>query len=115
MASMSRRARSASLTRYGMVAPEHLQCLTGGTHTTFLYVFEALPDALKCIGLRGNVEQVLIGFGILHDRFRLSIDCKNQRFLRFLEVLHELPRIAPECRHRLNVFFDIEHNDLALQ
>src|SRR6266480_2841574 len=115
MASMSRRARSANLTRYGMVAAEHLQSFTRGTHTTLLYVFEALPDSLKSIGLRGDVEQALIGFGILHDRFRLSIDCKNQRLLRLFEMLHELPGIAPECRHRLNVFFDVKHNDLALQ
>src|SRR5437660_4287559 len=113
MASISRRARSANLTRYGMVAAEHLQCFTGRTHTTLLYVFEALPDSLKPIGLCGNVEQALIGFGILHDRFRLSIDRKNQRFLRFLKVLHELPWIAAERRHRLNVFFDVEHSDLA--
>src|SRR2546421_12421952 len=107
MASISRRARSANLTRYGMVAAEHLQCFTRRTHTTLLYVFEALPDSLKRIGLCGNVEQALIGFGILHDRFRLSIDCKNQRFLRFLEGLHELPPIAPGCRHRLKLFFGI--------
>src|SRR6266404_2919624 len=115
MASMSRRARSANLTRYGMVAPEHFQSLTRRTHTTLLYVFEALPDSVKGIGLCGNVEQTLIGLGILHDRFRLSIDRKNQRLLRLFEMLHELPRIAPECRHRLNVFFDVKHNDLALQ
>src|SRR5216684_1647236 len=115
MASMSRRARSANLTRYGMVAPKHLQCFTGGTHTTLLCVFEALPDALKCSGLCGDVEQALIGFRILHDRFRLSIDRKNQRLLRLFEMLHELPWIAPECGHRLNVFFDVKHTDLALQ
>src|SRR5438552_6362999 len=115
MASMSRRARSANLTRYGMVSAEHLQSFTRGTHTTLLCVFDALPDALKCVGLRGHVEQALIGFGILHDRLRLAIDRKNQRFLRFLEMLHELPWIAAERRHRLNVFFDVKHHDLALQ
>src|SRR5882762_9716635 len=115
MAAMSRRARSASLTRYGMLAPEHFQSFTRRTHTPLLYVFEALPDSFKRIGLCGNVEQALIGFGILHDRFRFSIDRKNQRFLRLLEMLHELRRIAPECRHRLNVFFDVEHSGLALQ
>src|ERR1700687_2381741 len=114
MASISRRARSASLTRYGMVAPERFQSFTRRTHTTLLYILDALPDSLKCIGLRGDVEQALIGFGILHDRLRPSIDCKDQRFLRLLEVLHEFPRIAPECRHRLNVFLDVEHDDLGL-
>src|SRR5207302_9376563 len=114
MASMSRRARSANLTRYGMVAAEHFQCCTRRTHTTLLCVFEALPDALKRIGLRGDVKQPLICFGILHDRFRLPIDGKNQRFLRLLEVLHELPWIAAECGHRLNVSFNVKHSDLAL-
>src|ERR1700745_49288 len=114
MASMSRRARSASLTRYRMVAAERVQSFTRGTHATLLYVFDTLPDSLKCVGLGGDVEQALIGFGILNDGFRLSIDGKNQRLLRFLELLHELPRIAAECRHRLNVFFDVKHNGLAL-
>ena len=50
-----------------------------------------------------------------HDRFCFSIDRKNQWFLRFLEVLHELPRIAPERRHGLNVFFDVKHIDLTLE
>src|SRR6266850_7385486 len=112
MASMSRRARSANLARYGMVAAEYLQGLTRGTHATPLGVFDALADSLKCIGLCGDIEQTLIGFGILDDRFRLSMDRKNQRFLRFLELPHELPRIAAERRHRLNVFFDVKHNDL---
>src|SRR5258708_33070973 len=101
MASMSRRARSANLTRYGMVEPEHFQSFTRRTHTTLLYVFDALPDSLKRTGLCHNVKQALIGFGILHNSFRLSIDCENQRFLRLFEMLHELPRIASECRHRL--------------
>src|SRR5437660_4839818 len=115
MASISRRARSANLTRYGMVAAKHLQRFTGGTRTTLLYVFAALPDSLKSIGLCGNVEQALIGFGILHDRFRFPIDRKNHRFLRLFEMLHELPWIAAERRHRLNVFFDVKHHHLTLQ
>lgn len=95
-----------------MIAAEGLQSLTRGAHTTLLYIFDALSDTLKCIGLCGDVEQALIGFGILDDCFRLSVDRKNQRFLRFLELLHELPRIAAERRHRLNVFFDVKQVDL---
>src|ERR1700738_4008606 len=114
MASISRRARSVSLTRYCMGAPEHFQSFTRRTHTTILYILDALADSLKCIGLCGDVKQTLIGFGILHNRLRLSIDRKNQRFLRLLEIFHELPRIPPECCHCLNVLFDVEHNDLTL-
>jgi hypothetical protein len=97
-----------------MVAPEHFKSFPRRTHTTLLYILNALPDSLSGICVGGDVKQTLIGFGILHDRFRLSIDCKNQGFLRPLEKLHELPRIAPECRHRLNIFFDVEHDALAL-
>jgi hypothetical protein len=32
---------------------------------------------------------------------------KTSGFFVFLTMLHELPRIAPERRHRLNVFFDV--------
>ena len=91
-----------------MVALERFQSFARRTHKKLLYVFDALPDSLKRIGLCGNVEQALIDFRILHDRFRFSIHCKNQRFLRLFEMLHELPWIAPECGHRLNVFLDVE-------
>src|ERR671922_1809057 len=114
MASISRRARSANLTRYRMITAEGFQSFAHRAHATLLYVFDALSDALKCIGLCSDVQQALIGFGILDDRFRLSVDRENQRFLRFLELFHELPRIAAERRHRLNVFFDIEHDNLSL-
>jgi hypothetical protein len=97
-----------------MLAPEYFKSFPRRTHTTFLYILNALSDSLSGICVGGDVKQTLMGFGILHDRFRLSIDCKNQRFLRLLEMLHELPGIAPECRHRLNVFFYVEHDALAL-
>jgi hypothetical protein len=74
-----------------MVAAEHLQSFPRGAHATSLCVFDALPDSLNRIGLCGDVEQTLIGFGILDDRFRLSIDRKNQRFLRFLSCFMSFP------------------------
>jgi len=64
-----------------MPAPEYFKSFPRRTHTTFLYILNALPDSLSGICVGGDVKQTLIGFGILHDRFRLSIDCKNQRFL----------------------------------
>jgi hypothetical protein len=111
---MSRKARSVSLTRYGTIAPEHLQSFVRGVRATLLYILKALPDSLKSIRLRGNIQQALIGFGILHNRFRLSIDGKHQRSLGLLKLFHEFPRIAPECRHRLYIFLDVEHKALTL-
>src|ERR1700719_5042009 len=106
MASRSRMARSVSLTRYGMFAPEHFQRFPRGTRAALLHILKTLPDSLPSINLRGDSKQALIGFGILHDCFGLSINGKHQRFLGLLEVFHELPGIAPEGGHRLNIFFD---------
>jgi hypothetical protein len=57
-----------------MVAPEHFQGFARRTHATLFHVFEALPDAFVCICLRGDIQQALIGSGILPDRFGLSFD-----------------------------------------
>jgi hypothetical protein len=92
-----------------MGAPERFQGFARWPNTALLYIFKSLTDSLRGIGLRGDIEEALISFGILHDRFRLAIDSKNQRSFGLLEMLHELPRIAPESGHGLNVFFDVEH------
>jgi|GEM_PF-5646512 len=88
-----------------MVAPEHFQRFARRTHPALLQVSPALTDAFQRIRLCGDIQQALIGFGILYHRFGLSIDCENQRLYRLFEMLHELRWIAPECRHGLNVFF----------
>jgi hypothetical protein len=67
-----------------MVAPEHFKSFPRRTHTTLPYLLNALPDSLSGICVGGDVKQTLIGFGILYDCFRLSIDRKNQRFLSLL-------------------------------
>jgi len=95
-----------------MDAAEHFQNFTRRPHATLLYVLKPLPYSFNGIGLRRDVEQALIGFGILHDRFRFAVNGKNQRPLGFLETFHEFSRIAPECGHGLNVFLDVEHTHL---
>jgi len=98
-----------------MVAPERLQSFARRKDTTLFYVFSALANSLECIGMRGKVEQALIGSGILHDCFCFAIDGEDQRFLGLFETLHELGWIAAEGCHRLNILFDVEHDDLAAQ
>src|SRR6266567_4399605 len=113
MASMSRKARLVSLTRYFMDAAEDFQSFPRRTDAALFYVLKPLADSLSGIGLRCDVEQALIGFGILDDRFRFAVNGENQRLLGFLEVLHELSRIAPECGHGLNIFLNVEHTQLV--
>jgi hypothetical protein len=98
-----------------MVAPEQFESFARGTHAALFHVLHSLTDAFQYIGLRGDIQQALIGFCILYDCFRFSIDRKNERFFRLFEMLHELRWIAPECRHGLNVFFYVEHEGLARQ
>jgi len=98
-----------------MAAAEEFQSFTRWADAAFLYILKSLADSLGRVGLRRDVEQLLIGFRILHDRFRFAIDGENQGSLGFLEMFHELTRIAPECGHGLNVFLDVEHTHLVWQ
>jgi hypothetical protein len=115
MPAKSRNARPESLTRYPTAAPEFFESFPSRPSAPFSEVFNSLPYALSFIGVRRKVQQSLIGFGILHDRFGLSVDSKNQRFSRLFQMFQEFRRIAAKCRHGLNVFFDIEHGGLELR
>jgi hypothetical protein len=84
-----------------------------GRTRPFFHIFEALADKFRNVGLRRYIQQPLIGFGILHDRFGLSVDGKNQRFSRLFQMFQEFRRIAANCRHGLNVFFYFEHDGLG--
>jgi hypothetical protein len=97
-----------------MDAAEQFKGFARWTDAALLYVLKPLADTLNRVGLRSDVEQALIGFSILHNRFRFAVNGKNQRPLGFLEALHEFSRIAAECGHRLNVFLNVEHTHLTL-
>jgi hypothetical protein len=61
-----------------------------------------LADTFRSVGLRRYIEQPLIGFGILHDRFGLSVDGKNQRFSRLFQSFRNFADCGemsswPEC------------------
>jgi hypothetical protein len=51
----------------------------------------ALPERLVNVGPRGDVEQTLIGFGVLHHRLSLTIDGQNDRALTFFQLLEKFP------------------------
>src|SRR5260370_4244264 len=110
---MSLRERPVSLTRYFRDAAEDVQSFARRTHAALFYVLKPLPGSLSGISLRRDVQQALIGFSILHDRFRFAIDGEDQGSLGSLQTFHEFTRIAPECGHGLNVFLDVEHTHLV--
>jgi hypothetical protein len=48
--------------------------------------------------LRGDIEEALIGFGVLDDRFSLSMNGKNQWFSRFFQMLKKFRGIAAKTK-----------------
>jgi hypothetical protein len=84
------------------------------TSPPFSDVFEALSDPFRGVSPGSDVEELLIGFGILHDCFGLAVDSKNNRLLTSLKALHEFPGVTPESGHRLDVFGDVKSHVIPL-
>jgi hypothetical protein len=53
-------------------------------------IFQTLPNAFFGIGLRRNVEQPLVGFGILHYCGGLAVHGKHHGPLALLQVLEKV-------------------------
>jgi hypothetical protein len=64
----SRSARGMSLTRYAIRGFKFREKLLGVAPSSSLGIVQALTDTFGCVGLGGNIEQALIGFGVLNDR-----------------------------------------------
>src|SRR5258708_10065682 len=105
-------ARLDSLTRYSTGAPELFQRFSRWKHSAFLEVLNALSDTLLFIRLCSDIQQALIGLGVLHDCFGFSVDGENDGLLAFFQMSQGRGWIPPKCGHRLNVAFDIEHMNL---
>ena len=58
------------------------------------YVIKPLADTLVHIGAGGDVEQALIGFGVLHNGLGLALDREHYGPLAFLELLHSVVAAA---------------------
>ena len=65
------------LTRYAMRGFEGLKKLLRWPYRPLLCVFQTLADTLFDVGTGGNVEQPLIGTGVLHDGCGLSLHRKH--------------------------------------
>jgi hypothetical protein len=90
MPSRSRWARLVTLTRHATL-PEHFQSFPRGTHSAFLDVLYALADSFERVCVRGNIQERLIGLGILNHHLRLSIDSQDQRFFGFFRRFMNFP------------------------
>src|SRR5579872_2377961 len=110
MLAKSRSARRVRLTRYAMESFEFVEELVGVAESSLTVVLKTLPDAFSCIGLCGDIEQSLIGLGVLHYGSRLAFDRQHHRALALPQLLHEVTGTAAERSQGLDVFGDVKHD-----
>lgn len=70
---------------------EFIEKLPRGPSLSFFPTLKALPDTFLGVGLSSNIEQSLIGFGVLHDGC-FPLHCEYHGTLAFFELLHEIAR-----------------------
>jgi hypothetical protein len=92
---------------YAIFAANIAEYLFGRARTSVGYISKPLANTFDCIGPRGNIEQVLIRSGILHNRSRFPLNRKYYRALTLLELFHEVAGTSAKCRQRLDVLSDI--------
>ena len=62
---------------------EFIEKLPRGPSLSFFPTLKALPDTFLGVGLSSNIEQSLIGFGVLHDGC-FPLHCEYHGTLAFL-------------------------------
>ena len=107
MCSIAEMARAVSSTRYVIFRAYLVEHFTRRPGPAIGNIFEALPDALGRAGFRGEIEQVLIGFGVLDHGGSFSIHRQNERALSLAQVAQKLRRVIAERGHWLNVLGDV--------
>jgi len=75
-------------------------------------VVKALSDCLVDVRAPGNVEQSLIRFRVLHYRFGFAVDGEDDRPFALFKLLGKFAGLAPEGGQRMNVFRNVQHQDL---
>jgi hypothetical protein len=68
---------------------KHLFC---GAVTTAGYIVQTLTNAFLGVGAGGDVEQPLIGLGILHNGGCLPLNCEHDGAFTLLQLLQKLAR-----------------------
>jgi hypothetical protein len=66
-----------------MFAANFVKHLSGRESVSASYVIQTLADAFRGISLRGNIEQTLIGSGVLYDGGGLPLHREHHGALAF--------------------------------
>src|ERR1035438_6746841 len=102
-------ARPVNSTRYVMAPANLVKDFSRRPGTTAACVIQTLADGFVHIGTGGDVQQALVGRGVLHDGGGLAFYGKHHGPFALPQVLHTIARTATESRQRLDVFGDVEH------
>ena len=82
--------------------------LCGCTAFALAQLGQPLTDAFAGIGCGGEVEQTLVGCGVLQYSLGLAVDGEDDGALRRLKLLHELNRVIAKRSKRLNVLRNVD-------
>src|SRR3984957_12552294 len=108
MRARSRNARSVISTRYAMLTAERFQRFPRRPDAAFSHILAALPDAFLGVCLGCDIEQTLIGCGVLHHRRGLAVDRQHHWAFGFLEVPEHLRGMVPKRGQCLDVPRDVD-------
>jgi hypothetical protein len=92
-----------------MFATDIVKYLFGGTGAAVGHVIKSLADSFFRIRAGGDIEQALIGFGVLHDGRSLPLHRKHHGPLAFFQLLHEIAGAPAESRQRVDILGDVKH------
>src|ERR1700722_195097 len=107
MRARSRNARSVISTRYAMLTAERFQRFPRRPDAAFSHILAALPDAFLGVCLGCDIEQTLIGCGVLHHRRGLAVDRQHHWPFGFLELLKHRRGMVPKRCQSLDVPCDV--------
>jgi len=92
-----------------MLATHLVEELGCGTAFSSLEFFESLTDALLDVGEGGEIEEALVGGGILEDGFGFAVDGEDDGALGGFELLEEFGGVVAEGGEGLGVLGGVDH------
>src|ERR1700730_5639076 len=92
-----------------MFATDVVKYLFGGPSASVGHIIKSLADSLFRIRAGGDVQQALVGFGVLHDSCCLPLYSEHHGALALFQLLHEVAGTAAEGRQRLDVLSYVKH------
>ena len=91
-----------------MLLAHLLEELCGWTAFASVKLFQSLADAFVGVGLGGDVEEALVGGGVLDDGFGFAVDGEDDGALGSFEALHHFDGVVAEGGEGLDVFGDVD-------